>query len=443
MKGKYAQHSSLLKWLKGTTLKPVLKIIFISSIFLSLGFINPNTIIKIISSQIFEIKKEVSLERKSFLKKALQVNSYKNHTTLEVIQGPQQITTTENIASGSLVIPMDNNYQNLGSTSSFNLKGYGLVVHLLHAGIPVKWVIATGKTKDGIDFTANAQQAYPSTSGSSSRSFRSGPFIIYPGYEVQAAVVINSFNNGLSGNDKVNVYELTQSVNVDVKHTLTHKPKAALLNNGGNDDIHEDYMQAAGLSSGTHYDKGLMAAQISSSSCYTFISEAHADENDVSTSEVNNVRLFVQNGGNFLAQCAAGRAYENLSASVNRLVTQSGVTDPGIGGNIIFDNSDDSYAQTHGALENQGGSAKSYKPSGGYISGTNIKRYAYDSNDGNNFKAYGGKAANVTTTEGGHVFYLAGHNYNSNGIGNNNGRRMYLNAFIVPAERPRDRKSVV
>ena len=71
------------------------------------------------------------------------------------------------ITSGSLVIPMDNDKQNL--LAPFNLKAYGLVSDLLQNDIPVRWAIAAGKAKDGIDFTAGAKRVAPSPIGSSLR----------------------------------------------------------------------------------------------------------------------------------------------------------------------------------------------------------------------------------------------------------------------------------
>ena len=63
------------------------------------------------------------------------------------------------IPAGSLVIPMDNDTQNIGAP--FNLKAYGLVNHLLWDEIPVMWAIKAGKAKDGIDFTASAARGRP------------------------------------------------------------------------------------------------------------------------------------------------------------------------------------------------------------------------------------------------------------------------------------------
>ena len=65
----------------------------------------------------------------------------------------------ELIPAGSLIIAMDNDKQNIGST--FNLQAYGLANHLLWQGVRIRWAIRSGKLKDGIDFTVSAQRIQP------------------------------------------------------------------------------------------------------------------------------------------------------------------------------------------------------------------------------------------------------------------------------------------
>ena len=104
----------------------------------------------------------------------------------------------------SLVIPMDNAHQNIGAP--FNLKAYGLVNALLQNDIPVRWVIRTGKAKDGIDFSVNASRVYPTTVAAAYLDFRASEFIIdtfwvnhsfYPGGQT-ATQVITSFGNNVA-----------------------------------------------------------------------------------------------------------------------------------------------------------------------------------------------------------------------------------------------------
>ena len=152
----------------------------------------------------------------------------------------------ELIPAGSLVIPMDNDKQNIGAV--FNLKAYGAVVRLLWDEVPVRWAIRAGKAKDGFDFSATAQRILPTAQGASSYSFGGGPFIVHRDWAAYA----RSKLAGYGGN--VAVYELTQDVTVDIRYKLSNKPKVAVLDDGGNADIHSAILAAAGLIPGTHYN---------------------------------------------------------------------------------------------------------------------------------------------------------------------------------------------
>ena len=333
------------------------------------------------------------------------------------------ISNSETFSSGTLIIPMDNDKQSV--SGDFNLKAYGLVVTLLHNNIPLKWAINSSKAKDGIDFSASSQRVAPTSNTTQNRDFKAGPIIIWPGYESQATTVINNF-----GND-VQVYELKESKSIEIAHDLTHKPKGAVFDNGNKSSIHMEIYEDAGLTEGTHYDEVSSASTINGNSCYTFASEPHTKPNDISSAIVSNVLTFVENGGNFLAQCEGVEAYADNS---NGSLLATFASKPDIDGDIVFEYPSEPFIQIHGELKDQGGSVESFKfvtnPSGG-------KRVAYDSNDGNNYKAYVGMVPNVVANAGGYVHYLAGHEYkDKDGNEAINGRRMFLNAFIRPADRP-------
>lgn len=85
---------------------------------------------------------------------------------------PSPSPNIQTITSGSLVIPMDNAMQSV--SGYFNLKAYGLVNHLLQNNIPVKWAIKAGKSKDGIDFSADAQRVKPSVQFANWFDFKCG-----------------------------------------------------------------------------------------------------------------------------------------------------------------------------------------------------------------------------------------------------------------------------
>ena len=337
--------------------------------------------------------------------------------------------------SGALVIAMDNDLQSNGN-GYFNTYSYGLVVALLHADVPVKWAISSTKVKDGIDFSANAKKVAPSVGSTNNYDFKSGPILIHPGYEDQALSVINTYNNNLSSSSKVKVYRLTTTTSIEIRHTLFHKPKVAILNNGSNQDIHENVFEDAGLESGTHYVTNLNASDIDGTSCVTMVSEPHAD--DIDAQDVIAVRDFVTNGGNFFAQCAAIRHYEGEDTNQRLLTLNDLNAEDQASGSIFYDNPNDPVFQIQGAIANEGGSIKNFRiwPSN-LQSGTDTKRFAYfTSGSENDFKFYGGKAANINTVSGGNVFYLGGHKYEDDDADEINGRRLLLNTLLIPPSRP-------
>jgi hypothetical protein len=107
----------------------------------------------------------------------------------------------------------------------------GLAFYLLHANIPIYWTIATGKAKDGVDFTASAHQywAKNSSSGATSAvSFSGGPLVVHKSYVASAVNVITS-----NSYTDVVLYVLDANTTIDVRHTLLTRPKVLLSNLSG------------------------------------------------------------------------------------------------------------------------------------------------------------------------------------------------------------------
>ena len=69
---------------------------------------------------------------------------------------PGATANLQTLSAGSYVIAMDNTLQT-NTAGYFNLKAYGLVVYLLNNNVKLKWVIAAGRIKDGIDFSGSAE----------------------------------------------------------------------------------------------------------------------------------------------------------------------------------------------------------------------------------------------------------------------------------------------
>ncbi|GAL86683.1 hypothetical protein MYP_3913 [Sporocytophaga myxococcoides] len=341
----------------------------------------------------------------------------------------------QTVPAGSFVIPMDNIYQSIvpAGQAPFNLKAYGLINAFLQNGIPVKWVIKSDKQRDDIDFTGFAERITPGFSAATTIDFRGGPFIVpdttLPCGETTTEI-INAFGNN------VVVYKLINNASADVRYTITHRPKIAVFNNGGNQQIHTKILDAAGIG---NYDI-MDAAHIEElKNCYTFASEPHADDSDVSQAMIDGVRAFVLSGGNFLAQCHAIEAYENKGF----YQTTSGVITINTKVNHHYPNSNMSFAQIHGpTTENSGGSVDNWmlKP------GSQWRSYTYPVINylGSDTVTATGAHLIAPSAPGGNVFYIGGHDYSKSGGKNNttpnltnltnvNALRLYLNAALIPS----------
>jgi hypothetical protein len=340
---------------------------------------------------------------------------------------PPPVANMELIPAGSLIIPMDNDKQNVGV--NFNLNAYGLANTLLWADVQVKWAIRTGKVHDGIDFNVDATRVYPTDIPAANLNFSGGPFIIHRDAVPYALATIIAFGNSVA------VYETTQDVNVDVRFTLTQAKKIGVLDDGGNADIHTDVLDAAGFVGGTHYNiiPAATLLTVNANACYTLVSEPHWDVvgNDV---QANAVRQFTFSGGNFLAQCAAIESYEN---NVNFGLFHS--TDGLIRNNDkaahSYPNADLAFGQFQGPLSDEGGTISDFElaavPGNAYRNGShgvaeNLADTALDI----------AASAKLSIGVGSNVMYLGGHKYQGNALQKLNGRRLYLNAAMVPSGRP-------
>nr|WP_294909000.1 T9SS type A sorting domain-containing protein [uncultured Lacibacter sp.] len=347
---------------------------------------------------------------------------------------PSPVANLQTLAAGSYVIPMDNNLQ-LNASGHFNLKSYGLIVHLLNYGVKVKWAIRAGKTKDGIDFTGTGTQLLPSsTVVPSVYNFIAGPFVIAAADTAGVAAIVQSFytNNGLTGSNRPAVYKLTlASLNVDIRYDLSgFIPKGAVLNDGANTPVHIGYMVNCAIPT-TNYTTASALDLLTR--CFTFASEPHIDDSVMNTAYADAVRIFVSYGGNFLAQCEAILSYENR---VNgHFQSTNGITKV----NLNFSNAqteylnpDLAYSQYHGAFRIwQGGSVRNWVLSTGSFYQNNTHHHA----TGTSNTPVGASVSkiNSATQAGGLIYYIGSHEFSStSAIESINGIRMYMNAFLTP-----------
>ena len=344
---------------------------------------------------------------------------------------PGAVPNLEVIPAGSYIIPMDTNHQAVG-VSVFNMKAYGLVNALLHANVPVKWAITTGKAKDGMDFAAYVRllsptNLVPANPATASIAFYSGPFIVDNVYTNLARPIIRTYGNNVA------VYTVMSNVTADIRHTLTHKPMVAVFDDGGTQAIQTDILDEAGFPA-SHY-KVLHAVTlgfIGTTSCFTFASSPHFDGGSSAGPQASSVREFVDSGGNFLAQCRAVGTYENQTNG--HFHATAGFADKNDASSFVYPNPDMAFNQFQGTLFDEGGSLQDW----GLAAGSAFTNSAYivvrNAAATNSFRA--GVSKLYSGSIGGLVFYLGGHTYAGTSLGDINGRRLYMNAVLVPADRP-------
>src|SRR5687767_6272849 len=339
---------------------------------------------------------------------------------------PVAAPNLQTIPSGSLVIPMDNTHQ-VTSGGMFNLKAYGYVIDLLNHAVLVRWVIKSGKAHDAIDFTATAERMEPTAQASQSRSFRGGPFVIFPADTAAVIAHLKNMNDTLAASDKVSIYRLTQSVVADIRYNLMGPPKVAILNDGNFAQLHATYMQLASVPS-VNYE--IQLASGLSSGCYTLATEPHVDSAGI---WVDSVRSFVLKGGNFLAQCHAVMAYENTPSG--HFHTNAGIVRNSISAPLTatYPNSDMAFSQFQGTYTaNQDGNTRLWQNGVGSVNQNN-----WYSVSGNTLfpGVTGASVSKMVSGLGGVIFYLGNHQFdNLSAMGEINGIRMYLNATLVPSK---------
>ncbi len=307
--------------------------------------------------------------------------------------------------------------------------------------------IATGSTVLGIVDATHLTLSMPATATVSNKpatysmdtypvlnyNFKAGPFIIYPADTLWVRQIVDFFNNSQLPTDRVNVFQTTASTNVDVRYDMNGvRPKAAILEDGGNSFIHVGYMEDAAIPTMNY--AVLNSATGLTDNCYTFASEPH---NGLQGDQIDSIKKFVQAGGNFLAQCHAITSYENWNGG--HFETTQGVNgnNGNLGtSNISYINSDLSFSQFEGVYNaNQGGSVQTWT----FAAGSTPQNNFYGTIKGNTTtlaNTYGASGAKLRSGAGGNVWYIGNHKFAGTSLEDINGERMYMNAFLTPALTP-------
>lgn len=145
----------------------------------------------------------------------------------------------QGFAAGSLVIPMDTDYQDQGTLTAF-----GLVDALLRAGVPVSLTVATGKAVDGVDFTASGTDV-ASGAAVPSHGYRGGPFVIDSVDRDAALQVIRGWQSSVVGR-KTAVHDISVAFAAEVRRRLTAAPHIGVFLDGF-EFIAFSYLNAAGI----------------------------------------------------------------------------------------------------------------------------------------------------------------------------------------------------
>ena len=334
------------------------------------------------------------------------------------------------VPAGSYVIAMDDTLQQDATTGLFNVKAYGLLATLLDNQIELFWSIRAGKVKNDTDFTATATRVFPTTQAAAIRRFRTGPFIVEPIDSFNFLATVSAFNAANTGHT-VSVYQMTTSAKVDIRYVLRQKPRAAILNDGGNASIQLNYMTIASMPAANYTE--LSSASHLSDSCYTFASEPH--NGSPVSSVIDSIHKFVTvDGGNFLAQCLAITEYEN--ASNGRFQTTLGIVEAAPGNETtVYPHGDLSFSQFQDNFD--GNLINSAVPSWELISGSvftnstqKIDRYSAVADS-----AIMTLSVSKNGTGAGHlVFYAGGHDYgDATNLNKVQGLRNYFDAMFTPS----------
>ena len=234
------------------------------------------------------------------------------------------VPIAQTLPSGSLLIPMDQNYQSYVdglNNQRFNFNCYGHVIKLLHAGIPCKWIIATRKLKDQADLVnVPSQQVLPTAGGPSTNvTLYSGPIAITQQYSATALALLKQFNLALSSvlnstnTNPITVLMTTADITITVRHELTTKPYIGVSNVGDRGAVALGYMNIASLSEVTHYETFndmTVLKSIGPSTCYTLIVLIDLLNSNMSYAQA--ARNYLSSGGNLFAQ-SSGTKISHLS----------------------------------------------------------------------------------------------------------------------------------
>jgi hypothetical protein len=318
--------------------------------------------------------------------------------------------STDTIPAGSYIINMGVIPQTIGN----GLKPYGLVYALVkNYKIPVKWVVNTGKTKDGIDFTHNGIH------------YRGGTFIIPYGFRTPAINgVIGAWEaQGVVGNTSVSEMVL------EVIKTIYYAPNWTM--DKANGTLVTNYFANAGIPSSAYGgDSANWKTPADLNACDDIFVLPHADP---SWSTHNNLYNWNQTyKGNIWAACHAVSELENTIDPVTNtqlnFLSTTGLVDwtkhkKDASPPYLYQDHGHPVMQFMQTLDEATniGSEKTYLPRAGGAWRSTTTLGVYDETSTSIPSLSNGPAAVIAygraygDTSRGWVMYEAGHDHNSNG----------------------------
>lgn len=371
-----------------------------------------------------------------------------------------QTVHADTFAAGSLIIPMDNTYQNAGTLSAF-----GLLDKLLRAGVPVRWCILPGKTISPpvADFTASAKD-FKTNALISAYGYRGGPFVVDAADAATASPIVAAWQ---VAHPSVNVHVAAAAFTATVRLLLTASPRLAVFEDG-NQAIIISYLNAAGINDGTgvpwsNSSPGMLTpASVGGPSpslvdgalfdstgvpVYSALLFAHWSNLDPAIAYVwPELAAFLHHPALLFAECQSVITIEDYAGGGLALTT-AGVTTSSQPTSVQFSNSDSPFAQMDGAFLNAGGSQPSFNlgASSSFIDGgVEMVRGAGQLSGAQDIWMAGYMkgtcAASALGSCGGagplgRVAYLGGHQYTTSTPMSTNprsqGTRLFLNALFA------------
>lgn len=285
--------------------------------------------------------------------------------------------SAETFEPGSLVIPMDVDYQDEGV-----FKAFGLVYALLQSDVTIYWVIDRGKSFGDPDFTTDAVD-YADNTVITAHGYRGGPFVVKAEDAAVAKPVVDTWQ---TNHPETTVHETTASFEGDIAKVLVVAPNIAMFADG-NEDIARGYMEAAGIPDSTgdltwpdaspdmldidevsgptdtnHTDGALFDEDGDPVYCQLMSMHWKIDDGLDNPEVVAEVREYLRNPVHFFAECQAVNAFENHPNG--RFLTPYGfiIDNLDAGDPVDFYNADSPFAQLDSVYELVGGSERSYTP---------------------------------------------------------------------------------